>query len=350
MVHIHIGHMFFGAGNIGDDLVMDGFIRGLGSSLAGLRLTCVIPFDLAAQRRRFPQVEWHAYHEGARTALIEACDVWVGVGGSVLQPSDDAWLLTDQVAQLQICRRAGKKVFFLGNSVDFRADAARPDIRLLLESAQWIWTRDQASHVALGKMGFTRSSHAADLSHIALAAQPRLPVEAGVTGFACILPRPGPDKVSSVAELLHAAAAADRQLCWLVQEVRKLPGSEEDILPRLPRRLRKALEVRRPDYANAALAQIIAGWGHPEMLFSSRFHGVILGAWAGSRVVAFEREKKIKGIAQDVGVESLATLPDAAILARAFAQAQPVAITTLTGAAERARAACASFLTAALKG
>jgi nitrite reductase/ring-hydroxylating ferredoxin subunit len=149
-----------------------------------------------------------------------------------------------------------------------------------------------------------------------------------------------------MAELLRGTTADGHHLRWLVQEIRELPGSEEVILARLPPDLRLALDERRPDYAHDTLAELVAHWGRPEFLFSTRFHGVIIGAWSGCRVVAYAREQKVAGIAEDLGVECLTTLPDPGALAEAFTRARPVAAGVLTKAAERARAACADFLAA----
>jgi polysaccharide pyruvyl transferase WcaK-like protein len=39
-LHVHFGHMFFGAGNIGDDLMLGGWLAALRASGQQLRLTC----------------------------------------------------------------------------------------------------------------------------------------------------------------------------------------------------------------------------------------------------------------------------------------------------------------------
>ena len=64
-MHLHIGHTFFGAGNIGDDLVLAGFLDGI-SGAPGLRLTCGTRYDIASQRRRFPQIEWSVDTDASR--------------------------------------------------------------------------------------------------------------------------------------------------------------------------------------------------------------------------------------------------------------------------------------------
>lgn len=345
-MHIHIGHMFFGAGNFGDDLMLEGFLGALGDAGADLRLTCATPYDIAAQRRRFPRIEWHPFLPASQGALIAACDVWLGLGGSMLQPLDDHWLLAGQLAQLEECRRRDKPAFFLGVSVDWRADAGNPSIRRLLDGTDWIWTREALSGDALQRMGFARATIGADLSHVALQALPRPEDEAGGTGFVCNFERPEHYSLDALAALIAASSERD-DTAWLVQEVRPLPGSELDLHARLPPAARACAALRRPDYQAASMAGLLQSWGRPARIFSSRFHGAIVGAWFGSRVAVFERQQKLRGIAQELDLSSFAVLPDAERLLGALDGAVPVARSTLDAAADRARRACREFLNAA---
>lgn len=346
-MHLHIGHMFFGAGNFGDDLVMAGFLTGIAGATPGLKMTCATPFDIDAQRRRFPQVEWSVYTPATREALIAACDVWLGLGGAVLQQIDDSWLLADQMVQLEACRQRGKPVFFLGCGIDYRADARRPEIRLLLDSARWIWTRDALSTTALERMGFSRATSAADLSHLVLRALPPARLEPHSSGFVCNFELAAHYSVEALTNLIAATAAAARAVPWLVQEVRALPGSELDIYRRLSAATRSLIELRQPEYGAASTTELIGSWGRPARLFSSRFHGAIVGAWSGSRVVVFERHQKLRGIAKDLGIISLSSMPDSRKLALAFERAEPVAQSVLDATADQAQRACTAFLTAA---
>jgi predicted O-linked N-acetylglucosamine transferase (SPINDLY family)/nitrite reductase/ring-hydroxylating ferredoxin subunit len=338
--------MFFGAGNLGDDLMVAGFLAGLGAA-PELRLTCATAYHVESQRRRFPRIEWSAYTPATRDALIAECDIWLGLGGAVLQPLNDAWLLADQAIQLQECQRRGTPVFFLGCGIDDRADGQRPEIQLLLESARWIWTRDPLSTLSLERLGHRRMTTGADLAHLALRAAPPPPAAAAGTGFLCNFEVPGQYSIERLAQLI--ATVPDRPIPWLVQEVRPLPGSELDLLARLPPETARRLEQRRPDYLAADLAALVQSWGAsdggmPRQLFSTRFHGAILGAWAGSRVVVFERQQKLRGIAQALGLISFAALPEPAQLTRAFEAAQPVARPALDAAAELAQQCCTEFL------
>jgi|GEM_PF-1055577 predicted O-linked N-acetylglucosamine transferase (SPINDLY family)/polysaccharide pyruvyl transferase WcaK-like protein/nitrite reductase/ring-hydroxylating ferredoxin subunit len=348
-MQVHIGHMFFGAGNLGDDLMLAGFLKGIAAAPPGLKLTCTTRYDIDAQRRRFPRIEWSVYSPATRDALTDACDLWLGLGGSILQPLDDHWMLADQVVQLERCRRLGKPAFFLGCSVDYRTDVGRPDIRALLDNAAWIWTREALSTASLRRMGFTRTATGADLAHLALRNLSPTRLEPDSTGFICNFERAEQFSIEALAALIEATAGAGRTVPWLVQEVRPLPGSELELYHRLPAAARALIELRQPDYQTDSTDELVRSWGRPARLFSSRFHGAIIGAWLGSRVVIFERQQKLRGIAADLGIASFAELPAPDQLAQAFERVRPVPQSVLDEAADRAERACAAFLAEATR-
>ncbi len=340
-MHIHLGHIFFGSGNFGDDLVVAGFLEGV-RTIPGLRLTCVSAFDTASQQRRFPQIEWYPNVQEHHDRLVQECDLWLGLGASVLQPENDHWLLPGHTASLTACRNLNKPVFFLGSGIDYRRDAKRPEIRLLLDTARAIWTREALSSQALEAMGYRHGRTGADLSHLYLGSLPAPTIETGRTGFVCNFELSRQYTIEALAALIDASATPS----WLVQEVRTLDGSELDILGRLPEAAKQRLDLRQPDYAEDDIPTMLASWGAPEQIFTTRFHGAIIGAWRGSRVVAFERQQKLRGIAQTLGIQSFTTLPDPAALARAFAEARPVPRAVLEGQAALARQSCTEFLQA----
>src|SRR4051812_39380881 len=107
---LHIGHHFFGSGNIGDDLMLAGFLEGVPP---GVRMTCASQ-TAAKQRARFPQVEWLPYDSASRAAAIEACDAWVGVGDTPFQVVVGTWFLDHLAEEVALCRRYGKPMFFIG--------------------------------------------------------------------------------------------------------------------------------------------------------------------------------------------------------------------------------------------
>src|ERR1044071_3659612 len=84
-VRIHLGHHFYGAGNLGDDFMLAGFLGAMRTLAPSASFTCCVPFALEPLRTRFPSIEWQVYDEAVRARCIAQCDVWLGLGGSPFQ-------------------------------------------------------------------------------------------------------------------------------------------------------------------------------------------------------------------------------------------------------------------------
>jgi hypothetical protein len=65
---VFLGMPFYGAGNIGDDLALAGFLEAWEQLGSPAHLVASIPFPLATQGRRFPAIEWLADGPHARDA------------------------------------------------------------------------------------------------------------------------------------------------------------------------------------------------------------------------------------------------------------------------------------------
>ena len=142
---LHIGHHFFGSGNIGDDYMLAGFLALAAETMPGARLTCCTPFDRASQQHRLPGVTWLDYTDAARDEAIAACDAWIGVGDSPFQSEVGSWFLDHLLAERDRCRRFGKPMYFFCVGVNDFGAMENPATRAIVESAARIWTRDAQS-------------------------------------------------------------------------------------------------------------------------------------------------------------------------------------------------------------
>jgi polysaccharide pyruvyl transferase WcaK-like protein len=304
---IHIGHHFFGSGNIGDDLMLAGFLDLAGTWLAGATFTCSTPFDRASQHRRFPAIEWLPYEPAVRAAAIEACDAWVGVGDTPFQTDVGTWFLDHLAEESELCRRFGKPMFFLGVGVNNREALDHPHARAVISQADHIWTRDAQATAWLRDAGDpARISQGADLAHVHLAQRTPPPREPGTLAFLLNFENRDAFSVEAIVGIVESSAAWRHR--WLVQEVRPLDGSEREILALLPAAVRDRLEIRCPDYAHDSLDALLDVWGTPEVLVTSRYHGALAGAWAGSRILIVERNDKLSGLAAQLGCPSVGDL------------------------------------------
>jgi polysaccharide pyruvyl transferase WcaK-like protein len=87
----HIGFNFYGAGNIGDDLMLFGFLQAMQQRGDRISLTCCSPYSLAPLRRRFPQIDWRPDTEAEREEAMRHADIWLGVGATTFQLKSGQW-------------------------------------------------------------------------------------------------------------------------------------------------------------------------------------------------------------------------------------------------------------------
>jgi hypothetical protein len=347
-LHVHIGHHFFGAGNIGDDLMLAGFLEAAGPAwLDQLTLTCCIPHPAGSQRLRFPEIEWLPYDEAARAEAIARCDVWLGLGGTPFQIHVGPWLLDHLIQEAAVCRLHGKPMFYLGVGVNEPEVMDDPRMRVLLGQAEKIWTRDEDCAAMLRRLADPGKIVAgADLAHVALAGMRFEPPDPGTLGLVLNFEDPAQYSIEQIAALIAASGA--RRIVWAMQEVRSLSGSEAMLYEQLPAATSALLTRCTPDYAGAAtLAELVRPWGVPAALFTSRYHGLLLGAWMGCRTVAFERCAKVAGGARQMGVPLVDDLGDTEGILGFLANAEPVPGRLLQAYAALARSICDAFLTVA---
>jgi hypothetical protein len=323
---LHIGHHFFGSGNIGDDLMLAGFLRAVPPRLKASGFSCCSPFDLECQRRRFPEVQWLAYDSATRAAAIDAAHAWLGVGDTPFQTDVGAWFLEHLIEDARLCRRSNTPMFFVGVGLNNRAAIDHPHTRTIVEQASHIWTRDVSSATYLRSLGAVTPG--ADLANVYLAARQPPPVERGTLAFLLNFEDPASFALDAICDTIDRTPG--RRHLWLVQEVRPLPGSEREIYSRLPSEYRDRLEVRAPDYGQGSIPALLGAWGTPETVVTSRYHGALSCAWSGSRVAVIERNDKLTGLVETLQVPSARDFHSGAAIVALLERAVPVSRETLT--------------------
>jgi ADP-heptose:LPS heptosyltransferase len=332
-LHVHIGVNFFGAGNLGDDLMLAGFLTALGARAERLALTCCTPFDLASQRRRFPTITWLADDPFTRAQTLVDADLWLALGDTPFQLLSGPWMRDHLAAQIDAVARHGLPMFYLGIGTEGDEVLADPLFRALAAGADHIWCRDAASARRLTPHAFSAVETGADLCHAYLG-QPASHAGAGIAtaDLGLVLAFESPDRFEPSA--VRLAIDGSRTPVWLVQEVRALAGSERHGLSRLDGRTRRRLTVATPDYAGAAdVEALLAAWPRCVTVAASRYHALCINAWRGSRLVAVQRSGKIGGIAEDLDLP----YAELARLAHALPEARAAAPQRLEALAEAAR-------------
>jgi hypothetical protein len=311
---IHIGHHFFGAGNLGDDLMMAGFIKvWLKRGISGT-LSCNTPFERTVQKVRFPQIDWLSYSLEARTEAIRNCNVWLGLGGSAFQTDSGTWLIEHMAIELELCKRFRKPMFYLCVDVGNWEALNDPVNIAVLEYVEHVWTRDETAAKRIRSVSQENKITAgADLSHLYLAKQ-NWPVSCKSSLAWLITNFNGTVALQEITQAIDTLLQWQHH--WLIQEVRELQGSELEILHTLPFTTRNKLNVGLPNYCSLSTDQLLENWPNCEAVITSRFHGALIAGWRGARVAIIERNDKLSGLADTLGCISISEDYDATVLCR----------------------------------
>jgi hypothetical protein len=157
-----------GAGNLGDDFMLAGFLTAMRTLAPAATYTCCVPFTLEPLRGRFPAIEWLPYDEATRARCIAGCDVWLGLGGSPFQHAQSRWFVDHLTGEAARCREAGRPMYFMGIGVQSATELNDAAVRAICAQASAVWTRDPASAEFLAALPSPPPSveAATDLAHV----------------------------------------------------------------------------------------------------------------------------------------------------------------------------------------
>lgn len=319
-----------------------GFLQAIRDADIRFRLTCSIPHNLSSQRHRFPEIEWFDYTHENRQRCITECDIWLGLGDSPFQTDIGMWLVGHIMQELYLCRELKKPMYFLGVGAN-NADAfINPHVRTIIDYATHIWTRDDQTATYIS----TASSAAAvtsgtDLANIYLSQHDFPAVEPGTIAFLLHFEKEDLFDINALGKVMDNTNSFEHR--WLLQEVRPIPGSESKMLDLLPADYRNQMDVRVPDYEHGSTEELIRCWGIPEILITSRYHGALIGATMGSRVIAIRRNDKIKGLANQLGLMELESFRDPGEILDAIASSSVLTPNKISSLSEIAQSNCASL-------
>ncbi len=347
---LHLGHHFYGAGNLGDDFMLAGFLAGLRQHAPTATCTCSVPFDLDPLRRRFPEIEWLPYDTTVRARAIAASTVWLGLGGSPFQSAQSRWFIDHLREEARLCSEAGRRMYFLGVGVQTAAELGVPEVAQLCSQAAAIWTRDALSAARLRTLLPAGDIHsAADLAHVFFNATPPPPAQPGRVTLVANFDYAGwPGQAACLSAISTLQA---KEQVWLAQESRALPGAERALHATLLPEDRARWQLICPDAllpTGAPLPQVLARWPSGEWLITARYHAALAGAWAGSKIIIIGINEKLRGAAAELDVPLIAPDANEATVLRAVAAARPVPQAKLHALAASTAGAVASFVRSAV--
>jgi polysaccharide pyruvyl transferase WcaK-like protein len=344
-VRIHLGHHFYGAGNLGDDFMLAGFLAAMRTIAPDASYSCSVPFPLAPLRNRFPTIEWHPYDDDSRMHCIRECDFWLGLGGSPFQSARSRWFIDHLVVEAERCAQTQTPMFFLGVGVQTADELSVPDVRRICAQAAGVWTRDHGSTERIRSLPSAPPVEtSADLSHIFFR---RVQPPPAIRGRFTLVPNfdfgewPGQ---AAVLDSVRNISATER--VWLAQESRDLPGAERALYAQLPLQEQSRWQFMSPEMPGENLPAVLGRWPSGEWLVTARYHSALAGAWAGSKIVIITTNEKLRAAAAELHAPVLAPNCDENTVRRALETASPA--TAPHELADAAQAACAALIRSAV--
>jgi ADP-heptose:LPS heptosyltransferase len=328
-LRIHIGLNYFGAGNIGDDVMMAGFLRALGALSERVQLTCCTPHDIASQRLRFPQIDWRPDDPRSRSRAVQDADIWLGLGDTPFQLHSGTWMRDHLWQQAELAGEYDVPMFFLGAGVEDAIALEDSIFGDIAKASSGIWTRDSMSSDVLRRITPAPVQAGADLSHIYLS-DGNLPPVDDEFDLGLLLTFED-SELHDAAKAVHTRLPP-RKIAWLVQEVRSLAGSDRAAFDSVPATQRPHFMQCIPDYRARSVRQLLSCWPSCKIVAASRYHGLAIMAWRGARLLAIQRSAKIGAVATDLEIPVVngRTLPDS------LEEAKAVPCARLIDLAERA--------------
>lgn len=304
-----LGFDFYGAGNIGDDIMLGGFL----SSLPGARLVghC---HDLESQRLRFPQVSWldpkGEDSEALPQEVLRRGGAWLGVGDTPFQISSGPWFLHKLAAAARELR-PGVPMLMVGVGAERKVTALRATVRPVLDRVDQIWARDAKSAQLLVDWGASpdRVHVAADLAHAFLGK--RAGVASSARPYALAVNFYSERRMPlSLAALRTFIARRNAVAPVLLMATDDRPQMEAALFSKLSRSRSwgglgsgpgLAQPASLPNYRTGSMEELIAPFAEVETLLSSRYHAIICAAWSGCRIgVLGGRSSKLDDLAEDL--------------------------------------------------
>ena len=294
----------FGAGNIGDELILAGFLKKLRAVAPRARVTVLsgnpsratalheveaAPLVPAGVKSIFLADTWKA-----SVKALRGCDAVIFPGGGLFTDEETAYAPFLWAVQLLAARLLWKPVYLCGQSIGpFNYAFTRFVARLSLKRAAHIYCRDKRSMQQLDWLGIEKKYVSEGTDSALLLQKPKRKKTARPKNM-LIIPK---SSCASVPQYLLLAQAAINN--GMVVTVATFDYRDTRIAQKLARR---GLTARRLPLQPRA---ILAALEQYDAIVSSRLHGLIAGHLAGSRTIAVSTSAKVDAWQESHGAFAL---------------------------------------------
>lgn len=309
MKKIFLNFDFYGAGNIGDDLMLDGFLRGLSKKYA---LYCSIPRDHSHQKMRFPEIRFIKKDERYKAA--GQCDLWVGVGDTPFQLRSGDWFLKKLLKDASQVEGRRKNYFFIGIGAEMDSIRRKDEFREAVSNVDFFWTRDTTTYDILieeMKIQPDKVAVSSDLANISL--DNIFPVKANTgkkkydIGFCYYDENISASDINGIKKIILSCRGKKKKCLLFGNEIKNEGDFEYSLYKRMFNRLELVLNrnirILKPDYYGSKdIEKMISHYNECEYVVTSRYHALLTAAWAGCKVICLERSSKVSTLASDLDI------------------------------------------------
>ncbi len=312
MTRLFLNFDFYGSGNLGDDLSLDGFIRGVKGS--GIELNCSVRGDFEHQKFRFPDIKF--YTRSQRYEIAKQCPVWVGAGDTPIQIRSGDWFLTRLERDYSFARANGIKCYMLGVGAEREASTQSERYEAALEGVRLIWTRDAQTasflkeHLGIPEENLRLASDLANISLSKIFGNINNDRRKYDIGFCYYDESPDISELTELRSFLKDQTKRRKNILMFANAVSTDNKFEYGIYKRMfnpmQRRFSSGIKFLIPDYyGKHSLKDLTEHYGNCETVITSRYHALLAGAWAGCKLVSLQRSSKVTELANLLGIEEV---------------------------------------------
>ncbi|MBK8551382.1 MAG: polysaccharide pyruvyl transferase family protein [Ignavibacteria bacterium] len=311
MIKIFLSFDFYGAGNIGDDLMLDGFLKALKNN--DYEFYCLVPRNSLHQQMRFPVINFFEFKE--RTDAAKQCSVWAGVGDTPVQVKSGDWFLQKLFKDNELIGERKIKYYFIGVGAEREAVSQKDKFAKVLGRVDHFWTRDSKSTEILVndlKIQSDKVTTSSDLANISLSEtfrpvikKNRFKYDIGI----CYYDENAEEENLTAIKLFLKKIKKRNKKILFSNDVSRKGLYEYNLYKKMFTRLERIynnIRIYQPDYFNSSkINELVSHYTECETVMSSRYHAILTAAWAGCRVIALERSSKVSALAEELCISEV---------------------------------------------
>lgn len=307
---IFLSFDFYGSGNIGDDIMLEGFIKGMGNEI--FEYYCYVPESRKHIKKRFRGINFVTKEE--KEVTERSCPVWIGAGDTPVQVKSGDWFLKKLNADREILKQTGARYFFAGIGAEAEAEVKKELFLEILNDAEHIWTRDKMTYDFLKEVigvNQEKVSLSSDLANIFLHDE-----LGGISknyderkydiGICYYDENASSSNIFELKKFLKKNFKRYRSL--LICNDINVRGNFEysgyvKMFSRMEKLFRRDIKICLPEYfTEEDTGKLISHFTDCRLVMSSRYHVLLTAAWAGCKVISMERSSKVTALSKELNI------------------------------------------------